>query len=140
MAMTLKEVADAMREGMNEAVRIGKRVSECSHEHQVATAAGTHPQCTDCGAKLGVEWIDAERVDVVNHPKHYTSDPSGVECITITRHRNFNVGNAIKYLWRAGLKSEPNRHDGEKQIVDLRKAVWYIADEIKRLRAQNGGE
>ena len=65
--------------------------------------------------------------DVVNHPKHYTSDPSGVECITITRHRNFNIGNAIKYLWRAGIK------DDEKQIEDLKKAVFYIHDEIKRL-------
>ena len=45
--------------------------------------------------------------DNVNHPAHYTSDPSGVECIQITRHRNFNVGNAIKYLWRAGLKEDP---------------------------------
>lgn len=65
--------------------------------------------------------------DLVNHPKHYTSDPSGVECIEITRHRNFNIGNAIKYLWRAGLK------DGNSDIQDLKKAVWYIEDEIKRL-------
>ena len=42
--------------------------------------------------------------DQINHPKHYTSDPSGIECIDITRYRNFNIGNAIKYLWRAGLK------------------------------------
>lgn len=72
--------------------------------------------------------------DVVNHPKHYTSDPSGVECITITRHRTFNVGNAIKYLWRAGLKSDSARDDLEKQIEDLRKAAWYIEDEIGRLK------
>ena len=65
--------------------------------------------------------------DVVNHPSHYTSDPSGVECITITRHRNFNVGNAFKYLWRAGLK------DDAKQVEDLRKAIFYINDEIERL-------
>ena len=44
--------------------------------------------------------------DQVNHPKHYTSDPSGIECIDITRHRNFNIGNAIKYLWGAGLKED----------------------------------
>jgi hypothetical protein len=62
--------------------------------------------------------------DAVNHPKHYTSDPSGVECIQVTRHRNFNIGNAIKYLWRAGLK------DDKKQIEDLRKAIWYIIDEF----------
>ena len=41
--------------------------------------------------------------DPVNHPKHYTSDPSGVECIDVVEHRTFNVGNAMKYLWRAGL-------------------------------------
>lgn len=80
--------------------------------------------------------------DSVNHPSHYTSDPSGVECIQITRHRNFNIGNAIKYLWRAGLKDKVTVGTGEfavqsvntqKQIEDLRKARWYIADEIKRL-------
>ena len=65
--------------------------------------------------------------DMVNHPVHYTSDPSGVECIEITRHRNFNIGNAFKYLWRAGLKSE------ETVIQDLRKAIFYIEDEIKRI-------
>lgn len=67
--------------------------------------------------------------DNVNHPKHYTSDPSGVECIQITRHRSFNIGNAIKYLWRNGLK------DSDSQIQDLQKAVWCINDEIKRLEA-----
>ena len=68
--------------------------------------------------------------DLVNHPSHYTSDPSGVECIQITRHRNFNVGNAIKYLWRAGLK------DGNATVQDLRKAVFYIEDEIRRLQGE----
>lgn len=71
--------------------------------------------------------------DPVNHPSHYTSDPSGVECITITRHRNFNIGNAIKYLWRAGLKESDKGL--VKQVEDLRKAVFYIEDEIKRLEA-----
>lgn len=71
--------------------------------------------------------------DNVNHPKHYTSDPSGIECIDITRHRNFNVGNAIKYLWRAGLKIDADKSYINKQIEDLEKAVWYIVDEIHRL-------
>ena len=62
----------------------------------------------------------------VNHPQHYTNHPSGVECITITEHFNFNIGNAIKYLWRAGLKG--------KQIEDLQKAKWYCEREIKRLQ------
>lgn len=63
--------------------------------------------------------------DLVNHPPHYTSHPSGVECITITEHMGFNVGNAVKYLWRADLKS----HDATE---DLRKAAWYINREINR--------
>jgi len=66
--------------------------------------------------------------DPVNHPSHYTSDPSGVECIQITRHRTFNIGNAIKYLWRAGLK------DNNSDVQDLKKAIWYIEDEIKRIQ------
>ena len=61
----------------------------------------------------------------VNHPKHYTSHPSGVECIQITEHMGFCIGNAIKYLWRASLKG--------KEIEDLRKARWYIDREIERL-------
>ena len=64
--------------------------------------------------------------DPVNHPPHYTGHPSGVECIQITEHYNFNVGNAIKYLWRAGLKTQ-------SPIEDLRKAAWYINREIQRL-------
>ena len=68
--------------------------------------------------------------DMVNHPSHYTSDPSGVECIDIVRHRNYNIGNAIKYLWRAGLKNE------QKHIEDLKKAIFYINDEIARLEGK----
>lgn len=71
--------------------------------------------------------------DQVNHPKHYTSDPSGIECIDITRHRNFNIGNAIKYLWRAGLKEDKDRKLIDKQVEDLNKAIWYLIDEIHRL-------
>jgi len=63
--------------------------------------------------------------DSVNNPKHYTSHPSGVECIQITEHMNFNLGNATKYIWRASLKG--------KEIEDLRKARWYIDREIARL-------
>lgn len=64
--------------------------------------------------------------DPVNHPAHYTSHPSGVEAIQITEHFNFNIGNAIKYLWRAGLKTDSAQ-------IDLRKAEWYIKREIDRL-------
>lgn len=67
-----------------------------------------------------------ELEDVVNHPKHYTKHPSGVECIQITEHMNFCLGNAMKYIWRAGDKHET-------PLEDLRKAKWYIEREIARL-------
>lgn len=71
--------------------------------------------------------------DRVNHPSYY-QDPSGVECITVARHRDFNIGNALKYLWRAGLKEEEGLNRVEKQIEDLQKAIFYINDEIKMLK------
>lgn len=64
--------------------------------------------------------------DPVNHPRHYTSHPSGVECITVTEHFNFCIGNAIKYLWRAGEKGD--------RLEDLKKARWYVDREIARLQ------
>ena len=74
-----------------------------------------------------------QKTDNVNHPAHYNSHPSGIECIEIARHHNFNIGNTIKYLWRAGLKSEEGMEDTDKQVEDLNKAIWYIKDEIKRI-------
>lgn len=71
--------------------------------------------------------------DNVNHPDHYTKHPSGVECIEITRHYCFSIGNAIKYLWRAGLKKEQGLENTEKEIEDLNKAIWYIKDRIQQL-------
>lgn len=69
----------------------------------------------------------AAKHDPVNHPPHYTGHASGVECIEITEHLNFCLGNAMKYLWRAGLKNDA--------IEDLKKARWYIDREIARLEA-----
>ena len=74
--------------------------------------------------------------DPVNSPKHYTSHPSGVECIHIAEHYNFCIGNAIKYLWRHGLKSSKGLSGKEKSIQDLEKAVWYINREIENLKKQ----
>jgi hypothetical protein len=65
----------------------------------------------------------AKRHDPVNHPKHYTGHPSGVECIQITEHMNFCLGNAMKYIWRAGEKGDA--------IEDLKKARWYLDREIQ---------
>ena len=71
--------------------------------------------------------------DNVNNPKHYNDHPSGVECITITEHMNFNVGNAVKYLWRAGLKQSPGKDQAAKHLEDLKKAAWYVNREIQRV-------
>ena len=64
--------------------------------------------------------------DLVNHPSHYTSHPSGIEAIEVTRHMNYNLGNAVKYVWRADLKGN--------SLQDLQKARFYINDEIERLQ------
>lgn len=69
--------------------------------------------------------VESVKEDLVNSPKHYTAHPSGLECIQVTRHLNFNIGNAVKYLWRHGDKGAA--------VQDLQKAVWYIQDEIKRI-------
>lgn len=71
-------------------------------------------------------------MDKIENPKHYTTHPSGIECIEITRHMNFNLGNVVKYIWRAGIK------DAEPDLDDLRKAMWYLQDEINK--RDNQGE
>lgn len=74
-----------------------------------------------------IQEYESKQVDrVVNHPPHYTTHPSGVECIQITEHMNFCLGNAVKYIWRAGLK-------GKDPVEDLKKARFYIEREIKRM-------
>lgn len=87
------------------------------------------------GIILLQEWFEpAEPVttdhDPVNHPKHYTSHPSGVECIQIIREMSFNLGNVVKYIWRDGLKDEV-------PLQDLKKAAWYLNDEIERREKSN---
>ena len=64
--------------------------------------------------------------DIINHPDYYKADfpPVEIECIDITRHLPFTVGNAFKYLWRAGRK------DSEKTLEDARKALWYLRDAL----------
>lgn len=77
--------------------------------------------------------LDTNQDERVNHPKHY-QHPSGIECITVARHHDFNTGSALKYLWRAGLKQEQGISPLDKQIEDLQKAVWFLQDEIKFLQ------
>lgn len=69
--------------------------------------------------------VSGPNEDVINQPSHYTSHPSGIECIQVTEHMNFNRGNAVKYIWRADDKGDP--------IENLQKARWYVDREISRL-------
>lgn len=64
--------------------------------------------------------------DIINHPAHYTGVTAEIECIDIARHLNFQLGNAFKYVWRAGKKGGKG-----KEIEDLKKALWYLEDSIK---------
>ena len=89
--------------------------------------------------------------EAVNHPDHYNTnkptiivgDESGVtqkvaiECIDVIRAMPFWKGNAIKYLWRAGLKTEEGKSYQEKEIEDLEKAIWYIKDRIAYLKTEH---
>jgi len=75
--------------------------------------------CEASGIKTGKSTCDP-----VNHPKHYTDHPSGIECIQVTEHMGFNLGNALKYIWRCDLKKDA--------IEDLKKARWYIDRELAK--------
>lgn len=87
----------------------------CKHYHGGAVDGDT------------IKLMDAFALADAINPDHYKQHPSGVEAITITEHFNFCLGNAIKYIWRAGLKSE-------NVIEDLQKARWYIEREIERVK------
>lgn len=82
------------------------------------------------GSELPEDWEDFfnAAADAVNHPPHYKNHPSGVECIEITEHMNFCLGNAVKYIWRAGLKGDA--------LEDLKKAEFYIKREIERIEKE----
>jgi len=100
--MELREAGKAPRETMNfEWREAGKSVNACA---------------------------EASRADNINHPFHYTQHPSGIECIQITEHFNFNRGNAVKYIWRSDEKGST--------LEDLRKAQWYLTREIERLEKE----
>ena len=94
---------------------------------------GSIGQCAACGDETGscehrneyrYKPYQKKKPDPVNHPQHYTSHPSGVECIQITEHMNFNLGNAMKYIWRADEKGDPKEN--------IEKAIWYLQRELHR--------
>jgi len=73
-----------------------------------------------------------DSINNVDHPPHYTSHPSGIECIEITEYFNFCLGNAIKYIWRHALKGN--------SVEDLKKARWYLDRELTRLERDERAE
>ena len=81
------------------------------------------PDMSPMQERIGATIERITKPDAVNHPSHYTQHPSGVECIQITEHMSFTMGNAMKYLWRADLKNG---------VEDLKKAIWYIQREISK--------
>jgi hypothetical protein len=101
-----------------------RECENCGHGFQADSSSDRH-FCKACEVAgfHPVHGKEAE-ADMVNHPPHYRAHPSGVECIEITEHMGFCIGNAIKYLWRADAKGAP--------IQDLEKAAWYIQREIER--------
>ena len=110
----------------------GDEVGKCVHKLEVVEGekGSFHVVCALCGKRQKDVVNEAMKKNifedlVVNHPPHYTGHPSGVECITVTEHMNFCLGNAMKYIWRAGEKGDA--------VEDLKKAAWYINREIERL-------
>lgn len=107
------------------------------HKYGVVLINDNGEKCEVCNDDISYYFgLPINKPDSVNHPEHYNSHPSGIECIEIARHYPFSIGNAIKYLWRAGLKKDASLTDNQKEIEDLKKAIWYIKDRIKQL----GGE
>lgn len=109
--------------------------------HVIENLDPPHPTCAETTSHADLvasrkSWICTEKCptppapDAVEHPAHYTSHPSGVECITVTEHMSFLRGNAVKYLWRAGEKGDA--------LTDLRKARWYLDREIANLEREQG--
>ena len=115
-------------------IRSGPQVSDtpdtmvrCNNRNNLRHST-VHYRMDDCDHPYPLDGVPFKptsiQPDMVNHPPHYGQHPSGVECITIAEHYNFNVGNAIKYLWRSHLKNG---------LQDLKKARWYVDREIARL-------
>ena len=118
--------------------KVGDRVRVVSDDCHVEKGSIHYIDCIDSDGDI---WTNAnpqncispeslelanekETFDPVQKPSHYNSHPSGIQCIDITKHMGFNLGNVIKYVWRADLK--------DNAIEDLKKAKWYIENEIEK--------
>ena len=102
------------------------------------------PLTLTCGSELTLQDKE-ENVDKkiyidtkVNHSPHYNylKELCGIEVIDITRHVDFDLGNAVKYILRCGHKSEEGYSDKAKTIEDIKKAIWYLNDKLKMLEEE----
>ena len=84
---------------------------------------------------LNFDLLKEQVNDKVDHPSHYTwlKEKCGIEVIDITRHLDFDKGNAIKYILRSGYKEEEGYTSNQKEIEDIKKAIWYLNDKLKML-------
>ena len=112
-----------------------KTHDKCEHFYDQLNANIVHTHKSDSentAAKVTVtineKQCNLQKNDPVSHPSHYTDGKIEVIDFINDKKLNFNRGNAIKYISRAG-KKDPN-----KEIEDLQKAVFYLNDEIKRLQ------
>ena len=92
---------------------------------EITRACGFCSGIQDTSESLTARVFNPPDHDPVHHPKHYTAHPEGIEHIQVSRYLPFNLGNVVKYIWRAGLKDEA------PTIQDLEKAAWYLNDEIE---------
>ena len=138
-------IFDAMAEAKTKAL-VEDCVQTKSIDDKIDKAVDTSLSASEKKMKADIENLNAIRKELakkqdnkVSHPSHYTwlKELCGIEVIDITRHLDFDMGNALKYLLRAGKKSEDGYTDKEKEIEDLKKAVFYIQDKIKMLEEED---
>lgn len=108
-----------------------EEASHCSAECLINATHIITDQIVDGATKDLLAMCREKLDDPVNHPSHYTAY-KGLEVIDLTEQMNFNRGNAVKYICRAGLK------DPATEIQDLEKAVWYLNRELARLSVSGG--
>lgn len=134
-------VLDAMAESKTKALTEDS-VQTKSIDDKIDKAIDARLSASEEKMKADVENMNAIRKELANnqddkvsHPSHYTwlKGLCGIEVIDITRHMDFDLGNCVKYLLRAGHKKEEGYTDKEKALEDLKKAAWYLNDKIKML-------
>lgn len=124
-ALCLAQALDMHEAGETELARVWGKVDQIRAKQAAKPRHGPLPLVTDAVSE------DQPKGSAVNHPSHYNLHPSGIECIEVVEHMGFNVGNAVKYLWRADLKGNA--------LEDLKKAGWYVQREIDKRDRGAGG-